>query len=190
MNQVSGLSVATAHFVGGVTSDMTGGSLKCDDLTANFDQDRKLRFARCEGNVEFDATGDNPWKMKSATADAVFKDGVLQQVISRGDDAHKVEVVDQTRTLLSRLLTLILEQAADGSNSISRAVAEQDVSVTYNQDPPILATGDKLVWDRVSNNYTLTGEPRARLIRGGIPTSSSTIVISRPTGASPGGPLP
>ena len=180
---------STAHFTGGVTSDMTSGSLKCEDLKANFDDQRRLHDAHCEGNVEFNATGDSPWKMKSATADAIFKDGVLKQVIAWGDADHKVKVADQARTLLSRRLTLFLEPAADGSNSISRTSAEEDVSVTYNQEPPILATGDKLLWDRVSDNYTLIGKP-ARLIRGGLPTQSPTIIIRRPTGANPGTPAP
>ncbi len=173
-----------AHFEGGVDADMPGGALKCDDLTVTFDEERQLRFARAEGGVQFDETGQKPWRLKSAVADAVFgSGGTLRQLIARGDGAHLVEVSDQTSTVSSLRLTLSLDTAEGGSRpSISRAVAEENVTVTYAKDPPIQGTGDRLEWDRTSDTYTLTGEPRARVVRGGLVTSSHKIILKRPSG--------
>jgi lipopolysaccharide export system protein LptA len=182
----------TAHFEGGVAADTTGGTLKCDDLTARFDENQQLRHAWAQGNVEFEATGANPWKLKSATAEAVFVEGSqLRQVIARGDDAAKVRVADANRVLDSRRLTLSLDAAeGEAMPTISRAIAEEDVVLTYNVDPIVQAMGDRLEWDRATDTYVLTGEPRARVRRGSMVTSSSRIVLNRLTGRDVGNPTP
>ncbi len=172
---------------------MPAGTLKCDKLTVTFeviDGARQLRHGRAEGNVQFDSTEQQPWQLKSAVADAVFGPGsTLRQLIARGDDTHMVAIASQGSTVTSRRLTLSVDTAeGQTSPSISRAVAEEDVTVTYAKQPPVQGTGDRLEWDRSTDTYTLIGDPRARVIRGGLVTSSPKIILNRPTGATVGMP--
>ncbi len=190
-----------AQFEGGVDAQMPAGTLKCDRLTVTFeviDGVRQLRHGRAEGNVRFESTEQNPWRLKSAVADAIFGPAsALRQIIARGDDTHMVEAsgrygdetAGQSSTVTSRRLTLSLDTAAgEGNPSISRAVAEEDVTVTYATQPPVQGTGDKLEWDRSTDTYTLTGEPVARVVRGALVTSSRKINLNRRTGATTGTP--
>jgi len=181
-------AASTAAFEGSVAGDMAGAVLRCEKLTVSFDEARRLRHAHAEGNVQFDATGENPWQLKSNSADAVFAGGGgLRQFIARGDANSRVEVSDENRTLRAQRLTLFLDTAEEDSRpTIVRAIAEVDVTVDYNQEPKIQGSGDRLEWDRESDTYTLTGDPRAQVRRGGLPTSSRKIVISRPTGKTVG----
>ena len=119
--------------------------------------------------------------MRAESAKAVFAAGsVLSEVIAR----NKVVVQDASRTLNCQLMTLFFEQIeGQEDTSISRARAEEDVSVHYreSEEGPLDALCDMLEWDSKTDNYTLTGDP-AELKRGGISTYAPQIVIHRSTG--------
>jgi len=129
--------------------------------------------------VDFRSGGEQPWTLKAENAEAIFAPGsVLSQVIAK----KQVRVRDGDRTINSQLLKLFFDKKGDAEEStISRAVANRDVTVHYAGETALDAAGDDLEWDARTDKYRLTGKP-ARIQKGSIAEEGPTFLIDRGTG--------
>jgi lipopolysaccharide export system protein LptA len=170
-----------AVFRKGITAEVSGVTLNCDELKMDFNDAGELRHARADGDVRFIDSGPDAWRLESASAEAVFASGgELRQFIAR----EAVELSDRHNTVNCERLTLFLDEVpGEQGPSIRRAVAERDVVVVHEADDDRLeGTGDRLTWDRETDTYVLTGDPRAHVRRAGLETSPKRFVFHRTTG--------
>jgi len=125
--------------------------------------------------------GPEGWQLTASSAQAVFgAANALRQFIAR----DSVKVNDRERTLNADILQLSLTEVEGHEEPvITRAVAQGNVSVTYDQRKERLeAGGDKLEWDRDTDVYVLTGQPNAYLRRGMLRALHEKIMLERLTG--------
>lgn len=177
----SSFAELSAGFEGEVDARFSGSRLQCEKLGLEFNEGRQLRYVSAKENVRFQTPGEQPWQLRSESAEAVFiADSVLSQVIAQ----KKVVVQDASRTLACQVMKLFFEQTeGQGRPSLSQANASGDVSVHYKEskEGPIDASCDRLEWDSKTDDYTLTGNP-AELKQGGYGIQHDEIVIDRTTG--------
>ncbi len=175
-----GLAESLATFTSGVAADVSGALLKSNELRLHFDEERNLRHIWAEGSVYFAPPQEGAWEMQSDSAEAVFAGGnQLRQVIAR----QNVKVRDERRRLQCRLLQLFLEPAEGQQEpELQRAVAQDDVHLSYEDEERLEAGGDRLEWDRTTDTYVLTGEPDAYMRSGQLVFRNETILLDRTTG--------
>ncbi len=155
--------------------------MRSEELRLDFGEGGELRHASAQGAVHFAATQERAWELNSQSAEAIFAAGsVLRQFIARGE----VEVLDQSRALYGQRVQLFLEAVPDQDQPVmSRAVAEQDVWVWYQERKERLeAGGDRLEWDRDSDTYVLTGDPNAYIKRGETQSENWKIILQAESG--------
>jgi len=174
------LAEGVAEFQGAVAADMSGAMLKSEQLRLDFDEARKLRHARAQGNVSFMTKTEGAWQLAAGTAEAVFAgSNQLRQVIARDG----VRVTDQSRTLTSESLQLFFKTApAQGGPTLERAIADSNVRVTYRGELDIDAGGDRLEWNAETDTYALSGDPCAYMRQGNVKTENSEILLDRQSG--------
>ena len=172
---------SSALFVGDVHARVAGNRLSSERLRADFSKSGAVRYVRARKNVDFSGTGQASWDMESDSAEAIFEgDSKLREVIARDN----VRVSDQRGELECEFLHLFLEDdpTAKKGSRLSRAIAETDVFVNHREPPESKAYGDKLTWNYDTGLYVLTGDPYARLIRGGTKAKYEKLIINRKTG--------
>ncbi len=178
-----------ADFLGAVEAELSGSLLKSNSLTLMFDETRKLRHIRAEGDVFFAQQTEGAWEMRSGWAEAVFGGGnELREIIARED----VEVRDGERQLTSTILQLVRKtDPQEGKSVIDRAVAQGQVHLTYDRRDHVEAGGDRLEWNSGDDTYVLTGDPTAYARRGRQMMRHTEIHVNRTTGEMdfPPGPM-
>ncbi|MFW6189708.1 MAG: LptA/OstA family protein [Planctomycetota bacterium] len=168
-----------AVFEGTVEASLSEVRVNCDRLSLHFNEEGELRRTHAEGNVDFRSTGDKTWRLRSTSALGMFTSGRLRQFIARGE----VALSDPDSTVNCRRLTLFLNEVeGEPEPVVTRAVAEKDVRVSYRKQEEIEASGDRLQWNRATDQYVLTGEPYAEIKRGGGATVAERIVLTRSSG--------
>jgi len=171
----------SARFKGDVKADFADALLDTDELRIEFNNTGQLRNVWANANVRFRVKGPEGWQLTASSAQAVFgAANALRQFIAR----DSVKVNDRERTLNADILQLSLTEVEGHEEPvITRAVAQGNVSVTYDQRKERLeAGGDKLEWDRDTDVYVLTGQPNAYLRRGMLKALHEKIMLERLTG--------
>lgn len=170
-----------AQFVGAVRADVQDTEMRSRELRLDLSETGQLRNITARGEVYFNSP-ERGWEVNADSAQAVFAaDNALRQVIARGN----VRIDDESRELTANRITLFLDEDAESEQTvITRAVAEEEVWVRYQQrerEGRLEAGGDRLEWQEDSDTYTLTGDP-AYLRRDNTKTQNWKIILERTTG--------
>ncbi len=174
-------SAGHAEFEGAVVAGVAGAALESNVLKIDFDQSGRLQHVSAQEEVVFTAGSEEPpWRVQSNSAEAVFaSESVLKHLIARGD----VQIARPNHALNAGRVQIFLQQVEGQEDPVvSRAVADENVWVWYEQEERLEAGGDRLEWDKDSDTYVLTGDPNCYVRRGDVRLQNWKIIVDPASG--------